>query len=117
MHEYPVAKRIIRIAEEAAKSHGAARVKRINIVAGELSGFIGESIKMYFDMLSRGSAAQGAEINVKTVRPTLKCSACGMTFDMKSGFSCPSCGGDARLTGAGREFYVESIDIETEDRA
>ncbi len=114
MHEYPVAQKIIEIAEETAKKNSAVKIKRINIVVGELSGFIGESIQMYFDILARGTSAEGAIISVKSVRPRLKCTSCGLSFEMSGrSFMCPSCGGGAVLTEAGREFYIESIDIET----
>jgi hydrogenase nickel incorporation protein HypA/HybF len=114
MHEYPVAQRIIQVAEETSKKNGAAKIKRINIVAGELSGFIGESMQMYFDILSKGSAAEGALINVKSVKPMLECRGCGIVFEMKDrSFNCPSCGKDGSLTQTGREFYIESIDLET----
>jgi hydrogenase nickel incorporation protein HypA/HybF len=114
MHEYPVVQRIIKIAEEAARESKARKILRINLVVGELSGFIGDSIRMYYDVLSKGSAAEGAEINIKIVKPELECASCGKIFEKKGrSFKCPACGGDAVLTGKGREFYVESVDIET----
>ncbi len=114
MHEYPVTQRIVKIAEEAARNNSARRIKRINLVVGELSGFIGGSIRMYFEVLSRGSIAEGAEITIRTVKPELKCSVCGKVFVKEDrSFECPACGGEAILTDKGREFYVESVDIET----
>lgn len=115
MHEYPVAQSIIKIAGEAAAANGAKKIKRINLVVGELSGFIGDSIRMYFEVLSKGSPAEGAEITISEVKPGLKCASCGLEFEKRDSrsFQCPACGGDATLTGRGREFYVESVDIET----
>ena len=54
MHEYPVTLEIIRLAEKTAEeNHG--RVRGIHLVIGEDSGFIGESIQMYFDVLAAGT--------------------------------------------------------------
>ncbi len=114
MHEYPVTQRIIKIAEETAKASGARKIISINLVVGELSGFVGDSIRMYFEVLSRGSITEGARITIKSIKPGLKCTVCGRDFDKEDlSFQCPFCGGDAVLTGKGREFYVESLDIET----
>ena len=59
MHEYPVTLEIIRLAEKTAEeNHG--RVRGIHLVIGEDSGFIGESIQMYFDVLAAGTLCEGA---------------------------------------------------------
>ncbi len=47
MHEYPVTVQIVDIASETARKN-KGRVRRIDLVVGEDSGFIGESIQMYF---------------------------------------------------------------------
>ena len=52
MHEYSITQQIVKIAEDNARSHGASKIERISLVVGELSGFIGESIQMYFDILN-----------------------------------------------------------------
>ena len=50
MHEYPVTLEIVRMAEKTAREKGGI-VKAIHLVVGEDSGFIGESIQMYFDVI------------------------------------------------------------------
>ena len=59
MHEYPVTLEIVRIAENTAREKGGL-VKAIHLVVGEDSGFIGESIQMYFDVISEGTLCEGA---------------------------------------------------------
>ena len=51
MHEYPVTQQIVQVAVETGNKNSALKVTKIVIVVGELSGFIGESIQMYFDIL------------------------------------------------------------------
>ena len=63
MHEYPVTLEIIRLAEKTAEeNHG--RVRGIHLVIGEDSGFIGESIQMYFDVLAAGTLCEGAQVTI-----------------------------------------------------
>jgi hydrogenase nickel incorporation protein HypA/HybF len=112
MHEYPITERIIRIAEKRGAEAQASRVEAITLVVGEQSGFIGESIRMYFGIIAEGTLCEGAELVIKPVRPKLRCAACGAYFHREPlSFVCPECGGDGAPTGIGREFYIESISV------
>ena len=112
MHEYPVTLEIVRIAEKTAREKGGL-VKAIHLVVGEDSGFIGESIQMYFDVISEGTLCEGALLTIKDIRPKMKCDRCGRLFERKRfSFTCPYCGGDGSPTEVGKEFYIESIDLE-----
>jgi hydrogenase nickel incorporation protein HypA/HybF len=113
MHEYPVAKQILKIALNTAQENKASKITKISLVVGELSGFIGESIQMYFNIISKGTIAENAEITVKPVKLKLKCSSCGKYFERKEySFECPDCGGKGDLSDIGKEFYIENIEIE-----
>jgi hydrogenase nickel incorporation protein HypA/HybF len=114
MHEYPVTVEIVRLAEEAARTHGG-RVRSIHLVVGEDSGFIGESIQMYFDVVAEGTLCDGAELSIRSVAPLLHCDKCGALFERKRfSFICPQCGGDGSPTEFGKEFYIDTVDIETD---
>ena len=112
MHEYPVTLEIVRMAEEAAKAKNGI-VKAIHLVVGEDSGFIGESIQMYFDIIAEGTLCDGAILTIKDIKPKMKCDVCGKLFERKRfSFTCPYCGGDGSPTDIGKEFYIESVDLE-----
>jgi hydrogenase nickel incorporation protein HypA/HybF len=113
MHEYPVTKEIIHIASEAAGKKGAKRVTKIALVIGELSGYASDSIQMYFDEIAKGTPCEGCLLDIKRVKPKLKCVSCGKVFDMSPlSFRCPECGGEAHPTEEGNEFYIEYIEAE-----
>jgi len=110
MHEYPLTQRII---ETAAKYAGGAKVRKISLVIGESSGVLGDSIRLYFDIIARGTVCADAEIEIESVRPMLRCAVCGALFERKPfSFACP-CGGEGVPTEIGREFYVKQIEVET----
>lgn len=114
MHEYPVTLEIVRIAEKTAREKGGT-VKAIHLVVGEDSGFIGESIQMYFDVISEGTLCEDALLTIKDIRPKMKCDRCGRLFERKRfSFTCPYCGGDGSPTDIGKEFYIESVDLEVD---
>lgn len=112
MHEYPITMRIVQIAEEHAKKEEASYITAINLVVGDYSGFIGESISMYFDIISEGTLCEGAVLNIRRVSPMLRCRACGLLFKKEPfTFQCPECKGEGGPTDIGKEFYIESIEI------
>lgn len=114
MHEYPITQQIIKIAEDHGKAAGAAKVTAIHLVVGEYSGFIGESIQMYFDVISENTLCDGAKIHIKRVKPKLRCNQCGAYFERHAfSFQCPQCGGEGGPTEIGKEFYIDSIEVET----
>jgi len=113
MHEYPVTTEIIRIASGAAEKQNASKVTKIALVVGDLSGYASDSIQMYFDEISRGTPCEGASLEIKRIRPQLKCAECGLLFDMTPlSFKCPACGGGSRPAGNGSEFYIDYIEAE-----
>ena len=113
MHEYPITQEIIKIAETHCRNAGGQRVLRINLVLGEASGYVGDSIGMYFDIISDGSLCHGAHISIETIPPKLRCAACGHLFQKEPfSFDCPRCGGQGEPSDIGREFYIDSIEIE-----
>ncbi len=112
MHELPVTQDILRIVREHAERAGATQVTDITIVVGELSSFIDDSIQFYFDMLSPDTIAEGAALHFKRIKTRFRCRQCGTEFEPEGrDWICPACqalGGDVI---AGKEFFVESIEI------
>jgi hydrogenase nickel incorporation protein HypA/HybF len=115
MHEYPLTQRIVDIAVREAEKKGARRVVSVRLVIGETSGIIAESVQMYFDLIAEGTAAAGAELLVTSVKPEMRCPQCGKNFIRpRFSFSCPDCGTLGNPTEKGREFYIESVELEIE---
>lgn len=113
MHEFAVTEEIIKMADDEAKKSGAKRITKINLVIGDLSTFIDESVQMYFDILSKGTLAEGAELTFERVCAQFKCNECENVFNKpQKGFDCPKCGQIGSPTGVGNEFYIESIEVE-----
>ncbi|OJU12662.1 MAG: hydrogenase maturation nickel metallochaperone HypA [Clostridiales bacterium 43-6] len=113
MHELSITKQIVAICEDFAGKHSASKVTKINLVVGEATGYIAESIRFYFDILAKDSICKDAKITLETVKPLLLCTSCQQYFErVPFSFDCPLCGGQGEPTEIGREFYVKSIEIE-----
>ncbi|MCQ4638347.1 hydrogenase maturation nickel metallochaperone HypA [Anaerovorax odorimutans] len=113
MHEYPITEQIIKIAEKHCREAGAKKVTKVKLVIGDYSGYVGDSVHMYFDLIGEGTLCEGADVEIRHVKPKLKCSQCGELFEKKlMSFACPKCGADGGPTDIGKEFYIESIEVE-----
>ncbi len=113
MHEFSITESILSLALEKAGEAKASRIKRINLVIGELSGVVSECVQFYFEAISKNTIAAGAELGFET-RPTkLKCRKCQTVFIPKdSQWSCPDCHEAGIEIVSGRECYMESIEVE-----
>lgn len=112
MHEYPITQTIIRVASEFAEKNGIDKVKQINLVVGDYSGYVSSSIELYFDIIAEGTPCSEAKLNITRVKPKLRCTKCGEMFERKPySFECPLCGGDGEPTEIGQEFFIKSIEV------
>jgi len=113
MHELALTQSILDIALSEAEKHGASRVLSIRLKLGEFSGVVPQLIQEYFDIAGRGTPAEGARLVMDRVPVTVRCSACGAENTMdRFRYLCPSCGSDQIRMLTGREFYVDSLEVE-----
>jgi hydrogenase nickel incorporation protein HypA/HybF len=96
-----------------AKEAQAKKVTRINLVIGELSGVVSDSVQFYFDFLRKGNAAQEATLDFKLVPIELRCRECQTAFHPEdSTWICPNCQSASLDVISGQESYIESIEVE-----
>ena len=113
MHELSVTEQLLKIVLDHARKAEAKRVLKINLAIGELTSFVGESIQFYFDMLSRETEAEGASLSISHIPARATCRQCKMEFHPEGmDWSCPACGGPNEEVVGGREFYIESIEVD-----
>ena len=113
MHELGITQNILQIALEHAAKANAQKIRRINLVVGSLAGVVAESVQFYFDFLSKDTPAEGARLVFEKVPGRLRCQSCGREFAGEEGdWSCPGCRMPGPVIVSGREFYVESIEVE-----
>jgi hydrogenase nickel incorporation protein HypA/HybF len=113
MHELSVTQSVLDIALREAEKNEAKRIGKIRLVIGDLAGIVDDSVSFYFDLISRGSIAEGATLEFRRVAPRFRCRQCGTGFSPQDrDWRCPSCGAQGGEVVAGRDFYLESIEIE-----
>ena len=113
MHELAVTEHLLSLVLKHAEEAGATRVKALNLVIGELSSVVDDSLAMYWELLAKDTIAQGAALNVERIPGTLRCRDCGDTFSLAEfEVSCPGCGGLRGEVVDGDQFQLKTIDVE-----
>ncbi len=117
MHELPVTQGILDLVLETAQQAGAQRVRRVDLVIGDMSSIVDDSVQFYFDILSRETLAEGAEMHFRRESAMATCQDCGNQWPVRAPLvpTCPRCGGGRLQVAGGKEFYVESIEVDDED--
>jgi hydrogenase nickel incorporation protein HypA/HybF len=116
MHELSVTQSVLNVALEAAQAAAARRITAINLVVGDLSGIVDDSVQFYFDFLSRGTLAEGATLRFQREPASATCRDCSYQFDLTTPVwpCCPACGSARLFVNGGRELRVESIEVDEE---
>lgn len=114
MHEYHTVESAIAKAIERARGENATRIKKITLVVGELTGFDEGSIRLCFEGLAGDEMLSGAELIIRKKVASLRCNDCGISFEKRKGeFRCRACLSENLTIEAGKEFYIDDIEIET----
>lgn len=113
MHELSVTQGILDIVIDEAKKHNVQHVCSIKLMVGNLSGVMPQLIQDYFDLLTVGTVAEGAKLIVERVPAAIKCEKCGVeSIIEKFRLKCPQCDSIEVKITAGKEFYIDSMEVE-----
>ena len=112
MHELAVTESILEIATQTAKEHAATKVTDIYLRLGQLSSIVDESVQFYWNVISQGTLAEGAQLHFTHVPARLRCKDCGTEFELTEELTpCPACQSITLEIIQGEEFQVDAIEI------
>ncbi|MBP9502884.1 MAG: hydrogenase maturation nickel metallochaperone HypA [Candidatus Promineofilum sp.] len=117
MHELSVTESLLEIALRHSRAAGASDVTDLYLVIGDLSTIVDESVQFYWDIITDGTPAAGSRLHFRRIPGRLGCRICGHTYSPREDLPCPACGGIEIDILAGDEFYLESIEVTTEEHA
>ena len=113
MHELTITQNMFDLVLEQANKAGAKKVGKINLVIGEMTGVVGDCVQFYFNFISKGTPAEGATLSFTMIPPKARCRNCDKSFELKEfDWICPYCQGNSMEIIAGKELFVESIEVE-----
>ncbi len=112
MHELGIAEDILKRILEVAKERNAEKVSKAKIKLGEIHMAGSEEIEFAFDVISRGTIADGAKLIIEIIPLRARCGRCGRDFTEKMvRLDCPACGGTNLEVISGKELDVTQIEV------
>lgn len=112
MHELAIADAVVQIAADHARGR---RVHAVHVVAGALRQVVPDALAFAFELVARGTPAEGAVLELRVVPASVRCRACGARSEQDDfPLRCRACGAfDVQVVG-GEELTVEELELEDE---
>lgn len=113
MHELSLTQNIVELALVHAQREGATVIRSITLEIGDLSGVIPDAVEFAFDVCSKETLAEGAELVIRRIPGRGRCLECQKECTMDSlAYACPHCGSFALETLQGKEMALIEMEID-----
>jgi hydrogenase nickel incorporation protein HypA/HybF len=113
MHEISIMTEAVRMAVEAAQAAGGKRITSLRLRVGALSGTVPEAIQFAWDVVTGGTIAAGARLEIESVAAMSWCAKCQAEFPVSKSFTeCPTCRHLSHELRRGRELEIVSVEME-----
>ena len=113
MHELSLCEGVLQVLEEYARKQGYTRVKTVWLEIGGLSGVEIEAMRFGFDVVTNGTLAEGAGLEIIELPGEAWCLQCAKTVPVKQRFdACPDCGSYQLQVTGGEEMRVKELEVE-----
>ena len=116
MHEMSLAEGIRDIVAQAAAAQGVDRVRAVVLEIGRLAAVEPDALRFCFDVMMRGTPAEGATMVIETTPGQGHCLTCDKAVAIESFYDpCPVCGGYRVQATGGMDMRVKAIDVHDGD--
>ena len=112
VHEVSLMQDTVIIATRQAREAGAQRIHRVAMKVGALSGAVPETLEFAFEIVAKGTMAEGATLDIERIPVTCFCPACAQEFtpaDLVC--ECPRCARPSTDIRRGRELQLTSLEV------
>lgn len=115
MHELSITQNLLEIALRHGEQAQATKITDLHLVIGQLSSVVDDSVQFYWDMIAEGTLAEGATLHFTRIPAQLECKECDQIYSLEGNQldGCPNCESLSVKVIAGKEFQLESIEIES----
>jgi len=108
MHEMGITRNIISIVSEHAKG---APVKRVSLEIGKLSAVLPDAIRFCFDVCSKGTELENADLEIIEIAGRKRCQDCQLITETYAVFGPCDCGSWNTTAIAGEELRVKEMEL------
>ena len=112
VHEFSICRSLVRQVEEEALRHDARAVTSIVVSLGPLSGIHAEELRTAFPLVSAGSIAESARLQIHQQPLRWRCQACGVEDESDAAVEvCSACGSDGLQLLSGDRIVLEHMEV------
>jgi len=112
MHEMSLCEGIRDVIEDQARAHSAKAVKSVRLEIGRFSGVEKPALEFAFDVVMRGSVAEGARLEMIDLPGCAMCYDCMREVEIDDRLSpCPLCGGGRLMPVSGDEMRIKDMEV------
>ncbi len=112
MHEMSLAEGLRSIVEDQARRHGFARVSVLRLEIGRFAGVERSALEFAFDVVMRGSPAEGARLEMIDLPGRALCYDCAAMVEIDGRLDpCPLCGGGRVIPDGGDEMRIKDMEV------
>ena len=113
MHELSIANSILDAVRTEAARRPGARLLKVGVRVGELSGVVPDALSFCFEALVRGSDLEPLALEIETCPRCQRCPECGRTFPVIDyEIACPDCGEGQTRCVSGDELEMAYLELE-----
>lgn len=112
MHEMSLCEGIRRVVDHAAAGADVARVTRVRLEIGRFAGVEKSALSFAWEVVMRGSKAEGATLEMIDLPGQALCYDCMKTVEISDRLDpCPDCGGGKLLPQGGDEMRIKDMEV------
>ena len=107
MHEMGITQNVVSIVSEKA---GDSKVSKVVLEIGKLSAVMPEAIRFCFDVCTKNTVLDGAELEIREIDGLALCQACGQEIKLKILAGRWECGSRDLRCVAGEELNIKEME-------
>ncbi|MDQ7074173.1 MAG: hydrogenase maturation nickel metallochaperone HypA [Gammaproteobacteria bacterium] len=113
MHEMSLCEGIVQILEDQAKEANYSKVKTVWLEVGVLSGIEIRALEFSYDVVCRGTLAEGSRLEIISLPAIAWCMACAESVNINERHdACPTCGSYQLQVSSGDEMRIKELEVE-----
>lgn len=113
MHEMALCESVLQVLEEQARVQDFQRISRVRLEIGRLSGVEIAALRFGFEVVTRGSLAEGARLDILEPPGTAWCMPCEAVVEIaRRGDPCPDCGSHQLQVTGGDQMNIKDLEVE-----
>jgi len=112
MHEMSIAEGIRSVLEDTARANDVSRITLVRLEIGRFAGVERDALEFAFDVVMRGSVAEGAGLEIIDLPGQAMCFDCEELVEIENRLDpCPICGGSRLLAQGGDEMRIKDMEV------